>query len=285
MRTDCLFILKRCEHVHYHICLFSSPSPRPLLASIRKDELLDQFPLIASHPSLKSLHSFTLLSTEKQPKDGGVFLRFSFVPTSSSPSAALKEIEERLKHVVRETQGSFKTWNSIGSAAKLWLVKGRPWHEDLSRFASARVKVTFEGPDVNQEALYDLLRPFGHISNLTPPGPQPALTLRYSMLAFSRLSSAAAAVSCLHGLSVSPEPPRTATLEQGGRKEQGSGGTVALEGGPMTRLAFSYESPVKAHAFRDWVSSHPRIAIPALVALFGTLSYTFFDPYVSLPFA
>jgi hypothetical protein len=224
-----------------------------------------------------------------------VFLRFSFVPPSSSSSEpsttttdeeraelALREIEDRLKQVVRETQGGFKTWSSTGGA-KLWRVRGRPWHEDLSRFASNRVKVTFEGPDVNQEALYDLLRPFGHISNLVAPTPQPALTLRYSMLAFSRLSSAAAAVSCLHGLSVSPKPPKTRTLGAGGGGKQAEG-SVASEGGPTTRLAFSYESPLKAHAARDWISSHPRIALPAFVALLGTLSYTFFDPYVFFPF-
>lgn len=39
-----------------------------------------------------------------------------------------------------------------------------------------------------------------------------------------------------------------------------------------------YERPLKAHAIRDWISAHPRLALPIIAFLLGTLSYTFFDP-------
>jgi hypothetical protein len=47
---------------------------------------------------------------------------------------------------------------------------------------------------------------------------------------------------------------------------------------PLSRLRLYYERPLKAHAIRDWISSHPRIALPVIAFLIGTLSYTFFDP-------
>jgi hypothetical protein len=47
---------------------------------------------------------------------------------------------------------------------------------------------------------------------------------------------------------------------------------------PLSRLRLYYERPLKAHAIRDWISGHPRIALPVLAFLIGTLSYTFFDP-------
>jgi hypothetical protein len=42
----------------------------------------------------------------------------------------------------------------------------------------------------------------------------------------------------------------------------------------LSRLRIYYERPLKAHAVRDWISGHPRIALPIIFFLFGTLSYT-----------
>lgn len=43
---------------------------------------------------------------------------------------------------------------------------------------------------------------------------------------------------------------------------------------PLSRLRLYYERPLKAHAIRDWLSSHPRIVLPIVAFLIGTLSYT-----------
>ncbi len=43
-----------------------------------------------------------------------------------------------------------------------------------------------------------------------------------------------------------------------------------------------YEDPIQGHAVRDWLSSHPRIVLPVLLTLLGTLTYTIFDPIRAL---
>ena len=43
-------------------------------------------------------------------------------------------------------------------------------------------------------------------------------------------------------------------------------------------MSFSYQSPISKHMIREWMSSHPKIALPLMVFLAGTLSYAFFDP-------
>lgn len=42
----------------------------------------------------------------------------------------------------------------------------------------------------------------------------------------------------------------------------------------VTRIHTYYERPLKAHAIRDWMSGHPRIVIPVIVFLLGSLTYT-----------
>lgn len=41
-----------------------------------------------------------------------------------------------------------------------------------------------------------------------------------------------------------------------------------------TRLRTSFVPPVQGHIIRDWVAKHPRIVIPVIVFLLGTLTYT-----------
>lgn len=43
-------------------------------------------------------------------------------------------------------------------------------------------------------------------------------------------------------------------------------------------IACTIVTTYRAHAVRDWMSNHPRIALPIIVALLGTLSYLVFDP-------
>ena len=76
----------------------------------------------------------------------------------------------------------------------------------------------------------------------------------------------------LHGLST-PTNTRDFTLL---RDSRASGATQPAI--PRTRLRLFYERPIKAHAIRTWLSTHPRIVIPVAAFLIGTLSYTFFDP-------
>ncbi|OCF71499.1 exonuclease [Kwoniella mangroviensis CBS 8886] len=154
-------------------------------------------------------------------------------------------------------------------AERVWIVKGRQWTEDMNRFPAGRLRVEFDGPDVSQEMLYTLFRPYGRIADIQPPSPVPAGSLRYATVTYSRLSPAAIAINCLHGFST---PTNTADFTL---KSSGSASTSTI---PKSRLRIYYERPLKAHAIRDWISAHPRLALPVLAFLIGTLSYTFFDP-------
>lgn len=106
-----------------------SSSPRPKIAILRKDELLDQFSLICSDIAV---HSFKHVKTVKQAKDGGVFVRFTYVPEEKGGSEkALTEVEKAFNEAATKL-GGLKTWSWMGGG-KVWRVLGRPWHEVSSR--------------------------------------------------------------------------------------------------------------------------------------------------------
>ncbi|KAL7421170.1 mitochondrial escape protein 2 [Cryptotrichosporon argae] len=157
--------------------------------------------------------------------------------------------------------------SSVAGGGRVWVVRGRQWTEDMSRFPSNRLRVEFDGPDVSQEVLYILFRPYGRLTDIVPPSPVPAGSLRYAVVVYSRMAPATIAINCLHGYAT---PLNTAELV---RLQAGGPAPPAL-----SRLRIYFERPLKAHAIRDWISGHPRIALPVLAFLIGTLSYTFFDP-------
>lgn len=78
--------------------------------------------------------------------------------------------------------------------------------------------------------------------------PPPAVGgLRYSIVTFRGVRSAAIARNAVHGARVAPS------------------GTI---------IHTTYQAPVQAHAVRDYMASHPRIFLPVLVFLLGTITYT-----------
>lgn len=84
-----------------------------------------------------------------------------------------------------------------------------------------------------------------------PPGPAPAGTMRSALVTFRSLRSSIIAHNCIHGLAV----PSGAS-------------------GSTTKLLTMFERPIKAHVIRDWIAAHPRIVVPILVFLLGSLTYT-----------
>jgi hypothetical protein len=169
----------------------------------------------------------------------------------------------------------------------------------MNRFPSNRLRVEFDGPDVSQEMLYTLFRvsllplPFlrhdgiaemiairssiGYNSTSTRPSRLSALCNNILLPTLPSSHSHQCRTSCiissyranpdgqLHGYST---PTNTAdfTLRASGRPSE--------EKITLSRLRLYYERPLKAHAIRDWLSSHPRLVLPALAFLIGTLSYT-----------
>ncbi|PPQ63196.1 hypothetical protein CVT24_005741, partial [Panaeolus cyanescens] len=201
---------------------------------------------------LSSICAFKPLEIQPQHKDGGVFVRFSYAPPELDGDAdPLTALETRLQEAV-DQQGSFPTWHGFGGG-NIWIVRGKPWREDMDRFASPILKVFFDGPDVQQQTLYELCRPYGRIKDITLPTPVPPGSMRSSTITFHRVNSAAIARNVIYGRTI----PSTAAI---------------------TRLRVDYEKPIQAHVVRDWMSSHPKFMIPVLVFLLGTFTYTIFDP-------
>ncbi|KAK0228223.1 RNA12 protein-domain-containing protein [Armillaria fumosa] len=222
---------------------------RRYIGFLREDGLVQS---LRDRLSSVNVHGFRITSLEPHPKDGGVFVRFAYKADSEN---ALESIEQDLKHKVQD-HGGLPSWLGM-SSGNVWMVKGIPWNEDMYHFASPIVKVAFEGPDIHQETLYKLLRPYGRIRDITDPIPVPAGSSRFSTVSFQKIRSAAIARNVLHGF------------------EMSSGNTV-------TRLSTKYEDPIRVHAVRDWLTGHPRIVLPVVVFLLGTLTYTIFDPLRSL---
>jgi len=85
-----------------------------------------------------------------RPKDGGAFLRFGYDNTKIS----LDEIQKQTRQYLK-TQRERPWFNPI-KIMDGFIVRGRPWIEDLHRYPSKRLKVEFEGPDLTQETLYSV---------------------------------------------------------------------------------------------------------------------------------
>lgn len=78
--------------------------------------------------------------------------------------------------------------------------------------------------------------------------------LRSTSVTFRYLRSAATARNTVHGLAV--QSPYS---------------------GSITHLRTSYQLPIQAHVIRDYIASHPKIFLPVLIFLLGTLTYTVGD--------
>lgn len=220
---------------------------RHYIGLYREEQLIERIKELLS--SIR-INGFNTLSIEPRNKDGGVFVNFKYHETRQG---ALEEILKELR-IISDTKGGFPTWLGLKQASgSVWLVKGNPWREDMNRFASPMLKVAFDGPDIKEEGLYNLLRPYGRILDLTSPSPGTPGSLRSSIVTFKKVRSAATARNCIHGL-------------------------VVPTGNGNTRLHVGFERPIKAHAVRDWISGHPRLVLPVLFFLIGTITYTIFDP-------
>ncbi|KAF5391771.1 hypothetical protein D9757_001714 [Collybiopsis confluens] len=187
--------------------------------------------------STVTTHDMQVTNVDPHLKDGGVFVHFKYKATTQDDEIALKNIEESLKTRLKE-RGGITTW--VGT---------RTPSDILGRFASSMLKVSFEGPDVPEEKLYNIFRPYGAIEELVNPTPVPAGAQRYSIVSFNRLKAATVARNVVYGLEVD-----------------------------STRLRISYAYPIEAHVVREWVANHPRIILPIIFFLLGTITYAIFDP-------
>lgn len=220
---------------------------RHYIGILREENLLERL-----HERLETVktHDFHISELQPYQKDGGVFVRFTYTAPHDHQNA-LETLQTDLQ-LEAAKHGGLPSWSGL-NYCNIWLVKGEPFLEDMYRYPSGIVHVSFQGPDVPEEDLYTLFRPCGRIQNITAPTPVTPGTLRSSDILFHRVRSATVARNTIHGYTFS-------------------------NGGGTTRLRTVYQRPIQAHAIRDWLTSHPRIVLPIIFFLLGTLTYTIFDP-------
>lgn len=193
-------------------------------------------------------------------KEGGAFVKFSH-----DPLVQASDVEKSLKQYLKENP--IKPWFNPFWRVRAAVVHGRPWVEDLHRFPASRLKVEFVPtspgqalPELSQEELYSFFRKYGKLADIVPQPAESKVVPKYAYLNFMRVRHAIMAKNCMHGYIV-PE------------------GEGKVNAG--TLLKIGYERKAKSHWIRDWLVNHPRIVIPALLALIATASVAVFDPYIS----
>ena len=189
-------------------------------------------------------------------KEGGVFVKFSH-----EPQVTASDVEKSLRKYLKEHP--IKPWFNPLGRIRIFLVSGKPWVEDLYRFPSSRLKVEFlpsssgqQAAELSQETLYSLFRKYGKLKDIVNQPAESKEVPRYAYLNFTRTRHAIMAKNCLHGYVVSVA-------------EGGNSGTV---------LRLGYVRKVNSHWILNWLMGHPRIVVPALLALAATVTVAVFDP-------
>ncbi|KAK5635248.1 hypothetical protein RRF57_010960 [Xylaria bambusicola] len=190
-------------------------------------------------------------------KDGGVFVKFV-----NPPEVTAKEVEEKVAKLLAEKP--IKRFFSPLRGVQAGLVKGVPWLEDLQRYPKARLRIEFvpknpgeEAVELSQESLYSMFRRYGSISDIISQPWDSKVLPKYAYVDFFFVRDAIMARNCLHGFVVPEE----------------------LGGGKLgTKFRISYERRTKPHRVWDWITNHPRIVIPVIVALLTGLTVVVFDP-------
>lgn len=162
-------------------------------------------------------------------KEGGAFVKFSH-----EPHLGAEEIEGTLREYLKNNP--IKPWFNPFRQVRTFLVRGRPWVEDLYRFPSSRLRVEFiptapggEAAELSQEILYSLFRRYGKLADILPQPADSKVLPKFAYLNFIRVRQAIMAKNCMHGFTV---------LEGAGG---GKAGTV---------LKLGYEQKTKPHWWR-----------------------------------
>lgn len=115
----------------YYLLIYSALiypiSLRHYIGILRQERLLAA--LQSRFDLLSSIHSFRAIEFQPQRKDGGVFVRFSYTP-STPGDEQLSNIENSLRKEL-EKHGALPSWLGLGRGT-IWLVKGSPWKEVIA---------------------------------------------------------------------------------------------------------------------------------------------------------
>ena len=190
-------------------------------------------------------------------REGGAYVKFQH-----DASIAAEDLEGTIKGYLKERP--LRPWFNPLRQVRAFLVRGKPWIEDLYRLPSSRVKVEFlptspeaSAAELTQETLYSLFRRYGTILEMVSQPSDSKVAPRFAYIDYSRVRFSTMAKNCMHGFIL---------VEEAGGGKSG------------TLLKISYEPKVKGKWFRDWITSHPRIVIPVVAALIAAVSVSIFDP-------
>ncbi|KAG9950025.1 hypothetical protein KCU85_g3784, partial [Aureobasidium melanogenum] len=199
----------------------------------------------------------SVLEVLPRVKEGGAFVKFTYESGST-----LADVEAAVKKHLQDHQ--VRPWWAPITNVRANLVKGKPWVEDLYRLPSQRLRIEFlptapggEVAELSQEQLYAFFRPYGKLADIISQPSDSKVLPKFANIDFVTVRKAVMAKNCLHGYVVSEE-------EGGGKL-----GTV---------FRISYEKRQRAKWFIDWLTSHPRIVIPAIAALVAGITVAVFDP-------
>ncbi len=189
--------------------------------------------------------------------EGGAFIKFSYPPGEDA-----KQLEKSVSEFLRDKP--IKPWFNPFQRVKTSLVMGRPWVEDLNRRPNTRLKVEFvptspgqSAEELSQETLYSIFRRYGKLADIKSQPTDSKELPKFAYITFSKVTHAITAKNCMHGFVV--------PASEGG-------------GNQGTMLKMVYDQKRKVHWFWDWLVSHPRFVIPALLAFVGTVTVAVFDP-------
>lgn len=135
-------------------------------------------------------------------------------------------------------------------------VRGEPWITDIPHKLSRTIRIS---PEIPEESVYSLLRPYGRLASCSSK----SATFIYK-------NDACAALICAHR---SLSPQQASTVQQNTILNAASAPAPAF----VIRL-----SPLVGPNFVlktwDWLTNHPRVSLPILLALVLTLAYHVFEP-------
>jgi hypothetical protein len=118
--------------MYYYCLLICSVLIHPIslrhyIGVLRQEDLL--IALQSRFDCLSSVNNFHPIEFQPQRKDGGVFVRFSYI-SEDEPSKIESSLREELaKH------GALPSWLGLGHGT-IWLVKGTPWKEVIITYFS-----------------------------------------------------------------------------------------------------------------------------------------------------
>lgn len=210
-----------------------------LLSPIKSTKGLENHILEIASPKDSPVHNLTINSIIT--KDGGAFVKFQ-VPYDSSIPEVNAKIQENAKNSPRPFFGFLPK-------PQCFPVKGTPWVEDLRRYPSSQLKIIFEGEDLTEESLYQLLRRYGPIIDIVPQALDSKEVPRYAIIKFKSLTSAISAKNCVNGVKVNE-----------------------------TVIHIKYQRVIREHFIRDFFFNHTRIALPLLLTVMLALAAIVFEP-------